>query len=159
MATCNILEVFPVEIFEHVFSLLSKSRSDIGACRLICRDFHLISSPYLLPSVILADNLDAIHKMQQIIEHPYFSRHVTELIYVPDHYDHEDEYRYETALKAVSEIALPRFGIAETTHPAFDLNPVIWNISGKRNMLSEQFQRFLGRIATSAATSTIYILR
>ena len=99
MATSNILEVFPVEIFEHVFSLLSKSRSDIGACRLTCRDFHLISSPYLLPSVVLADNLDAVHKTQQIIEHPYFSRHVTELIYVPDHYDHEDEYRYETALR------------------------------------------------------------
>ena len=99
MATSNILKVFPVEIFEHVFSLLSKSRSDIGACRLTCRDFHLISSPYLLPSVVLADNLDAIHKTQQIIEHPYFSRHVTELIYVPDHYDHEDDHRYETALK------------------------------------------------------------
>ena len=51
--------------------------------------------------MILADNLDAIHKTQQIIEYPYFSRHVTELIYVPDHYDHEDDHRYGTALRTM----------------------------------------------------------
>ena len=99
MAANNILNVFPVEILEHVLSLLSDSRSDISSCRLTCRAFYWISSPYLLPSVVLADNLGVLHKAHQIIQHQFFRRHVKELIYVPDHYDDDDDDKYETTLE------------------------------------------------------------
>ena len=99
MANTNTLNVLPVEMLDHIFSLLSKSRSDISSCRLTCRAFYWISSPYLLPSVVLADNLSVVHKTLQVMEHSYFHRHVTELIYIPHHYDFDDEYKYDTTFE------------------------------------------------------------
>ena len=99
MPTSNILTVFPLEIFDHIFSLLSKSRPDIGACRLTCRVFHLLSSPYLVPSVVVANNLDVLYRTHHIIQHPYFSRHVTELVYVQGRYEPDDEAKYDSAFE------------------------------------------------------------
>lgn len=99
MANRNILNFLPAETLDQIFSLLSSSRPDVSACRLTCRAFHAISSPHLLPSVVLADNLDVLHKAQQIIEHPYFSRLVRELIYVPSHRDVVGEYKYDMAFE------------------------------------------------------------
>ena len=51
--------------------------------------------------MVLATKLDVLHKSHHIIEHPYFSRHVRELIYVEGHYEPDDDDKYNSAFQDV----------------------------------------------------------
>lgn len=76
----DILSMLPNENFDRIFSFLSRKKEDVSACRLICRSFKELSSPYLLTEVVFARRLDTIAKLKQIVEHEYFHKYVTELI-------------------------------------------------------------------------------
>ncbi|KAK4907412.1 hypothetical protein LTR49_023558 [Elasticomyces elasticus] len=77
--TCGQL---PPELLIHVFSYLPTAPpSDIAACRLVNRAFKELSSPFLLPCVVFARRLEVITKLREVLQHPYFRRHVKELIY------------------------------------------------------------------------------
>lgn len=76
----------PNEVLMRVFSNLG-DRKDVAACRLVCRDFKELSSPYLITRVILAKRVDTVSKFYDILEHPYFRKHVTELLYDASCYD------------------------------------------------------------------------
>ncbi|KAL1581975.1 hypothetical protein WHR41_09334 [Cladosporium halotolerans] len=70
------------ELLAHVMSYLSAScPGDIASCRLVNRAFNEHSSPYLIPRVLFARRLDVLSRLCQIMTHPYFSLHVTELVY------------------------------------------------------------------------------
>lgn len=71
----------PNEIFDRIFSYLANDRRDIGSCRLICRLFRQLSSPYLITKVVFARRLTTLLHLKEVIEHEYFRKHVTDLIY------------------------------------------------------------------------------
>ncbi|KAK4497450.1 hypothetical protein PRZ48_011901 [Zasmidium cellare] len=77
----------PNEVLMRIFSLLPK-RQDVAACRLVCRDFKELSSPFLITRIVVAKRLDTMEKFYDVMEHPYFRKHVTELIYDASWYDH-----------------------------------------------------------------------
>ena len=100
MPSAEILDKLHNETLDHIFSFLSGSQWHISACRQTCRIFHLLSSPYLLPSIVIASRLQTLHKSHQICQHPYFSRHVTQMVFVDDRwYDYE---LYDHAVEVAS---------------------------------------------------------
>jgi hypothetical protein len=68
------------EMLDRIFSFLSEDKQAIGACRIACRLFKELSSPYLIIRVVFARRLKTIARLNEIVEHDYFHRHVTELI-------------------------------------------------------------------------------
>ena len=68
------------EMLDRIFSFLSDDKQAIGACRLACRSFKELSSPYLITRVVFARRLKTIARLNEIVEHDYFHKHVTELI-------------------------------------------------------------------------------
>ena len=68
------------EMLDLIFSFLSEDKQAIGACRIACRLFRELSSPYLVTRVVFARRLKAIARLNEIMAHDYFHRHVTELI-------------------------------------------------------------------------------
>lgn len=76
----------PNEVLMRIFSQLNK-RSDVAACRLACRSFKETSSPFLITRVVIAKRLDTMSKFYDVMEHPFFRKHVTELIYDASWYD------------------------------------------------------------------------
>lgn len=89
MATPSI-ETLPPELLTLVFSFLSFDRShvDIANSRLVCRRFRALSSPFLIDTAVIADRPQALHKLQQVLDHPFFSKHVTRLVWDASRYDH-----------------------------------------------------------------------
>ncbi|KAK4551228.1 hypothetical protein LTR86_011282 [Recurvomyces mirabilis] len=74
----NILSALPPELLACIFSHLhAQSSTDIAACRLVNYAFNKHSSPFLLRRVIFARRREVIKKSC----HPFFHRHVTELVY------------------------------------------------------------------------------
>ena len=68
------------EMLDRIFSFLSEDKQAISACRLVCRSFKELSSPYLITRVVFARRLKTIARLNEIVEHDYFHKHVTELI-------------------------------------------------------------------------------
>ncbi|KAK5117130.1 hypothetical protein LTR85_009061 [Meristemomyces frigidus] len=85
----SILAVLPPELLSRIISFLSEQRKDISACRLVCRTLKELSSPYLITRVVFAKRFDAVSRLQDVLQHPYFSRYVTELVYDASLYDPE----------------------------------------------------------------------
>jgi len=71
----------PPELWARVFSYLADRRTDVAACRLTCRAFYELSSPFLITRVVFAKRLETILRLCEVVEHPYFRQHVTELVY------------------------------------------------------------------------------
>lgn len=92
------IPALPNEIWDRIFALLT-SRKDVGACRLACRSFKELSSPYFLTRVCFALRMDTLNKLYDVMEHPYFRHYVTELVYDSSRYDprFEDPGEYEAA--------------------------------------------------------------
>ena len=77
----------PPELLSRIFSYLGSQRLDIAHCRLVCHSFHELSSPFLITRVAVAKRLKELTRLHEVLEHPYFSRHVRELVYDASRYD------------------------------------------------------------------------
>lgn len=93
MATVSILspiETLPPELLTRVFDFLSCDRPhvDIANSRLVCRRFYALSSPFLIDTVVIADRQDTLDRLQEVLDHPYFSKHVTRLVWDASRYVH-----------------------------------------------------------------------
>lgn len=77
------VDALPVELLSRVFASLSSDRchTEITSCRLVSRQWRALSSPFVITTVVIADRIDAIRKVREVVEHPYFSRHVTHLLW------------------------------------------------------------------------------
>lgn len=82
LQNASAINRLPPELLGHVFSYISlQAPSDIANCRLVSRAFKVLSSPHLIPKVVFARRLGAVSKLCEILQHPYFRLHVTELEY------------------------------------------------------------------------------
>jgi hypothetical protein len=82
----NIISL-PAELLTRIFEYLGEHRPDVSACRLVNQRFKELSSPFLITKVVLAKRLREIAKVHEVACHPYFSRHVTALIYDVSYFD------------------------------------------------------------------------
>ena len=82
-----ITSAFPTELLDCVFSFLASDKSTIGSCRLVCRVFQDVVSPYLITRVVFANRLSAITRLLTIVNHPCFHRYISELVYDASEYD------------------------------------------------------------------------
>ncbi|KAK6443075.1 hypothetical protein LTR95_000592 [Oleoguttula sp. CCFEE 5521] len=83
MSLTNICEV-PPELLSRIFQLLGQDhQSHISACRLVSKSsgFYALSSPYLITEIVLAHRLREVAKAREILDHPYFSQHITTVLY------------------------------------------------------------------------------
>ena len=87
MPGSDIIESLPAELLTRVFEYLGEHRPDISACRLVNQRFKELSSPFLITKVVLAKRLREIAKVHEVACHPYFSRHVTGLVYDVGYFD------------------------------------------------------------------------
>ena len=87
MAGSSIIISLPAELLTRVFEYLGEHRPDISACRLVNQRFKELSSPFLITKVVLAKRLREIAKVHEVACHPYFSRHVTGLVYDVSYFD------------------------------------------------------------------------
>ncbi|KAK0927200.1 hypothetical protein LTR29_017690, partial [Friedmanniomyces endolithicus] len=77
----NILNALPPELLARIFSyVFAEFPNDIAACRLVNRSFKQNGSRFLLSRVVFALRLKAITKLREVLKHPYFRFHVTELV-------------------------------------------------------------------------------
>lgn len=76
----SYIQALPPELLSEVFALV-RDQQYIARCRLACREFHRLSSPFLLTKVVLAQRPDVLQKFCEVVEHPYFSKHVTDLLW------------------------------------------------------------------------------
>ncbi|EME38179.1 hypothetical protein DOTSEDRAFT_75990 [Dothistroma septosporum NZE10] len=84
----SILQILPSELLARIFAFLPQRR-DVSQARLVCKPFHELSSPFLITEVIFAPRLDTLKRCREVIDHPYFSRYVTHLIYDSSRYDED----------------------------------------------------------------------
>ncbi|KAM0721456.1 hypothetical protein Q7P37_002380 [Cladosporium fusiforme] len=102
----------PAELLSRIFEDLSDHRPDISACRLVNQRFHHLSSPYLITNVVLAKRLREIAKCHEVACHPYFSRHVTGLIYDVSYWDPYSAGNFDTYVdecESIEDSAVRRF--------------------------------------------------
>lgn len=88
----SITESLPPELLSRIFSYLSGDQNHISASRLVCWTFKKLSSPFLITRVVLAKRLDAIIRIREICEHPYFRRQVTELVWDSSWFNQLDDW-------------------------------------------------------------------
>ena len=76
------MDSLPPELLIRVFDFLSYDRPhvDIANSRLVSKRFHALSSPFLITTAVIANRLDTLQKLRELLEHPYFSKHVTRLV-------------------------------------------------------------------------------
>ena len=79
-------DVLPPELWSRIFHYLSNHRADIGRCRLVCKTLHTVGSEFLIPRVVLAKRSDSLQRVWDVLEHPVFRLHVTELVYDASRY-------------------------------------------------------------------------
>lgn len=77
----------PPELLTRISTHLANRREDIAACRLVCQYFKGCSSGFLVPRVVVAKRFDVIQRLWEVMEHPYFRQHVTEVVYDASVYD------------------------------------------------------------------------
>lgn len=77
----SLISFLPPELLSRIFWYLSAEEQQISRCRLVSREFSELSSPYLLSTIVYANRVNAIVRFQEILDHPYFHKHITELLY------------------------------------------------------------------------------
>ncbi|PPJ55626.1 hypothetical protein CBER1_03692 [Cercospora berteroae] len=95
----------PPELLSRIFSFLD-ARADVASCRLTCHGFHEHSSPFLITQVVFAARIEAIARLFDVVDHPYFSKHVTRLLYDASFFDPdraEDPQTYADLVRATFE--------------------------------------------------------
>ena len=102
----------PPELAKRIFDDAFAGRSkDVAACRLAFQELQILSSPYLIRTVVIAERLDALLKLRQVLQHPYFSQHVTTLVWDASYYeDHiaTDHSRYAFEFEGSEHLATAR---------------------------------------------------
>lgn len=89
----HAMQGLPPELLSRIFSHLPPD--DIAACRLASRCFQKHSSSFLFPQVVFARRSDALLKLLQVLRHPFFRLHVTELVYDGSTYSQETAKSWE----------------------------------------------------------------
>jgi len=79
MAT--IIDIVPPELLARTFAFILAERKNISACRLVCGTFKVLSSPFLHTRIVLFQRMEVVINLHEVLHHPYFSRHITELVY------------------------------------------------------------------------------
>lgn len=74
-----------------------------GNCRLVCQSLYNMSSPYLLSTVVVAERMDALRKLRKVMDHSYFSRHVTIMIWDASYYDKSCATDYAVYCRALED--------------------------------------------------------
>lgn len=82
----SIVTALPPELLAKIFSYLT-NQQDVSACRLTSTAFQELSSPFLITRIVFAKRLTALTRLLEVVEHPYFRKHVTELLYDASWYD------------------------------------------------------------------------
>jgi hypothetical protein len=78
----------PAELATRILDYVFAGRSpDFAKCRLACQNLHTLSSPYLIRTVVVAERLEALQKLCEVMFHPYFRKYVTTLIWDASHYE------------------------------------------------------------------------
>lgn len=85
----------PPELLGRIFEYLGEHRPDISSCRRVSKQFKDLSSPFLITKIVLARRLTEVAKAQEVAAHPFFSRHVTSLIYDVSYFDPYSAEIYE----------------------------------------------------------------
>lgn len=110
----------PIELTTRILDYAFVGRSpDVAQCRLACQELYTLCSPYLIRTVVVAERINALRKLREVLVHPYFSQHVTTLVwdasyceaqiateyskyeYVFEKSDHLASSRDETYIKAL----------------------------------------------------------
>jgi hypothetical protein len=101
----------PPELSTVIFDLATVNcRPNAANCRLVCQDFHVLSSPFLIRTIVIAERFDALRKAREVLLHPYFSKHVTHLLWDASHYEESmatNYYAYHTAFIKSTHIFEP----------------------------------------------------
>ena len=71
----------PLEIWIHIFRVLKKRTKDIKSIRQACRTFDYAASPFLVPNVYFSYCQRDLARLEEIANHPVFSKYVTTLVY------------------------------------------------------------------------------
>lgn len=78
----------PPELSSWIFELVSAgSRRDVANSRLACRELHSICSPFLITTVVVANRLETLKLAMEVMQHPYFSKHVTHFLWDASWYE------------------------------------------------------------------------
>lgn len=99
----------PPELATVIFDLVSVNcRPNAANCRLVCQGFHTLCSPFLIRTIVIAERYEALLKARELLLHPYFSKHITHLLWDASYYEQEiaTDYReYEAAFKDSKHIS------------------------------------------------------
>lgn len=77
-------EELNTKIFDFAFSKRSR---DVSSCRLACQDLFALCSPYLIRTAVVAKRDKTRKKMQEVMRHPYFHKHVTHFLWDASEFD------------------------------------------------------------------------
>jgi hypothetical protein len=77
------MDSLPEELLTRAFDFLFCDRPhlDIASSRLVSKRFQALSSPFLINTAVIANRLDTLAKLRELLDHPYFSKHVTRLVW------------------------------------------------------------------------------
>lgn len=102
----------PEELNTKIFDFTFGERSrDVSNCRLACQDLFALCSPYLIRTAVVAERINALRKLREVSSHPFFSQHVTTLVWDASYYETQlaTEYsKYEYAFERSDHLASSR---------------------------------------------------
>jgi hypothetical protein len=111
-ASQTLFNRLPIELNKRIFDYLFVGRSpDVAKCRLACQELHELCSSYLITTVVVAERLNALRKLREILVHPYFSQHVTTIVWDASYYVAElatDYSKYQYAFERADHLATSR---------------------------------------------------
>lgn len=82
------IEMLPPELLARVFDFLAGDCRAIQHSRLVCKAFRDLSSHHLITRVVIAERLESPQRTQCVMDNPYFSKHVTHLVWDVSQYRH-----------------------------------------------------------------------
>jgi hypothetical protein len=78
----TVLGGLPEELANQIFGFVTGERSLASPnCCLVSRDFFILRSPYLVTTAVVALRKKTLRKLQEVMDHPYFRKHVTHLVW------------------------------------------------------------------------------
>lgn len=111
-ASQTLFSRLPIELNTRILDYAFVERSpDVAQCRLACQELHTLCSPYLIRTVVVAERMNALRKLREVLSHPFFSQHVTTLVWDASYYETQlaTEYsKYEYAFERSDHLASSR---------------------------------------------------
>jgi hypothetical protein len=74
------MEELPLEMKQRICSFLHANPKLLKPVRLVSKDFASAAAPYLIPRLFLFKHIDSCDEVQEIIQHPVFSKYVNTLV-------------------------------------------------------------------------------